>query len=87
MIEITDKDYPPVCEVKVVKHTLYPISFIDSDGKQQNCIWNFAPTLTDEWVGESFVVETLHPVAMSRHSIEAKIEATEAELVKLKEML
>lgn len=72
-------------DMKVIKHTLYPISYIADDGTQVDTCWGHKPIGGEFWVGESFVVELLHPETMGEEARQAKIAELEAELEALKE--
>ena len=71
--------------MKVIKHTLYPISYLADNGKQIDTCWGHEPLGDKYFVGESFVVELLHPETMGEEARQAKIAELEAELVALKE--
>jgi len=71
--------------MKVIKHTLYPISYIGKDGEQYDTCWSHKPAGADYFVGESFVVELLHPETMGEDARQARIASLEAEIASLKE--
>ena len=62
-MEVTDKDYGELT-VKAVKHKLWPVSYINDEGKQVDTLYSFDPSRVDDtyWVGESFIIETLHTI-------------------------
>ena len=75
-------------KMKVVKKQLWPVSWIDDDGDQCDSVWTHDPSRGsggDEfWVGETFFVETLHPMKLDDTAKKARIESLEAELNMLK---
>ena len=71
--------------MKIKKHTLYPISYVGKDGEQYDTCWSHQPAGADYFVGESFVVELLHPETMGEDARQARIASLEAELASLKE--
>lgn len=71
--------------MKIKKHTLYPISYLADDGTQVDTCWSHRPIGGEFFVGESFVVELLHPDTLCAEKRQAKIKALEAELEALKE--
>jgi hypothetical protein len=78
-------------DIKVVKHKLFPVSYINDKGEQVDCIYEWNPSYVErckEWyIGEEFTVELIHPATMSDTAKIAKIAQMEAEVAKLKETL
>jgi hypothetical protein len=75
-------------DIKVVKHTLYPVSYLTNTGEQMDVVWQHDPSKhsKDEYfVGEAFTVELIHPVTMGEEAKQAKIAELEKELAILKE--
>jgi hypothetical protein len=71
--------------MKIVTHTLYPVSYINDEGKQIDQLYTFDPQRADKsyWVGEPIEVEAQHTSAMTdSHKIE-KIAKLKAEIAKL----
>ena len=83
-MEVTDKDYGELT-VKAVKHKLWPVSYIDDEGKQVDTLYSFDPSRVDKtyWVGEPFFVETLHTKAMNDNYRLNKIAALKEKIAKL----
>ena len=87
--EINDSDYQPVPSMQIVKHKLWPVSYV-KDGKQYNALWTFNPTLAlrdgeQYFVGEFFTVETLHPAQMDVDERLQRIAELKAELESLEQ--
>ena len=84
MEQVIDKDYGELT-VKAVKHKLWPVSYIDDEGKQVDALYSFNPSRVDKsyWIGEAFTVETLHPIKMDADYKQAKIDALKAQIAKL----
>ena len=83
-MEVTDKDYGELT-VKAVKHKLWPVSYINDEGKQVDTLYCFNPAevCPDYVVGEAFIVETLHPINMESDYKQAKIAALKEKIAKL----
>ena len=83
-MEVTDKDYGELT-VKAVKHKLWPVSYINDEGKQVDALYQFNPSKLDktDWVGEAFFVETLHTAKMDDTAKLEKIAALKARIAKL----
>ena len=83
-MEVTDKDYGELT-VKAVKHKLWPVSYIDEEGKQVDTLYSFNPGRVDNtyWLGEAFTVETLHPIKMDDTARLEKIAKLKAQIAKL----
>ena len=82
-MEVTDKDYGELT-VKAVKHKLWPVSYVDDEGNQQDSVYTFAPRACENyWIGEASTVETLHPIKMDSDYKQAKIDALKAQIAKL----
>ena len=49
--------------MNTVTHKIYPVSYIDNEGKQTNAIYTFDPSRVDEsyWVGDVIELECVHP--------------------------
>ncbi len=76
-------------DIQVVKHTLYPISYLSKDGVTQiNTCWGHDPRIHaadgEYYVGEAFVVELIHPTTLPEKARQAKIAELEKELAILK---
>lgn len=70
---------------KIVRHTLWPVSYFDDVGEQCDEIWTWDPNSQGKYVvGSSFVVETLHPVFLEEARKAAMIADLEAKLEALK---
>lgn len=70
---------------KVVKHTLWPVSYLDErTGNQVDSVWTNEPYGMEFTKGESFVVETLHPVDLAGTDRDALIADLEEKLEALK---
>ena len=84
METVTDKDYGELT-VKAVKHKLWPVSYIDDDGKQVDTLYSFDPSRVDKtyFVNEPFFVETLHPAKMDDTARLEKIAKLKAQIAKL----
>ena len=87
--EITDADYPPVQEtnMKTVTHKLWPVSYLNDDGKQVDSLYTFDPSNVDSSysVGEPVHLATIHVEGMAAESRLAKIAELEEKLDRLKE--
>jgi len=71
-------------ELKIVKHQLWPVSYVNDDGEQVDAIYTFNPRAAGGYfVGEAFFVETLHPTDMSETHRQAKIDEMKAQIAKL----
>ena len=57
-------------------HTLWPVSYVDDDGIQQNCLYSFDPSRVAPekyWVGDAITLIAEHPSNMSENHRAAKI--------------
>ncbi len=83
-MEVTDKDYGELT-VKAVKHKVWPVSYIDDEGKQVDALYSFNPSRVDKsyWVGEAFTVETLHPAKMDDTARLEKIAKLKSQIERL----
>ena len=82
---VTDADYPALetPELKVVKHRLWPVSYMYK-GVRYDDIRTYKPTSGEYVIGEEFIVETLHPVALPEDATtKARIAELKAELARL----
>ena len=85
--EITDKDYPPVVELKRVTHSMYPVSWLDSKDNQLDGLFTGDPTAYGDntyWVGKPIEVTVEHPTEVPDENKNAQIAKLEAELAVLK---
>ena len=82
-LTVSDSDYN--LTVKVVKHELWPVSYIDDSGKQVDTVWTFEPGGSEFHVGEVFYVETLHPIDLLPEAKASKIARMEAALEALRD--
>ena len=71
-------------KTKQVTHTLYPVSYINEDGKQRDTLYNFKPIGKDYVVGLPIEMVTEHPATMSDEHHQATIEHLERKLAILK---
>tara|TARA_R110001632_G_C11231940_1_gene406728 strand:+ start:433 stop:669 length:237 start_codon:yes stop_codon:yes gene_type:complete len=58
------------------KHIMYPVSYVDDDGIQQNTLYSFNPSRVAPekyWVGEAITITTSHPDDMADSLRAAKI--------------
>lgn len=71
--------------MKTVMHKLYPVSYIDNEGNQQDSLYTFNPLRVDKsyWVGEPINVEAQHTEAMTDTQKEEKIADLKAQLAAL----
>ena len=67
-------------------HILYPVSYIDDEGKQQNALYSFDPSNVvgnGYWVGEAITMVVEHPSDMTESHRAAKILEMREKLEKL----
>jgi len=76
--EISDIDYN--LTVKIVRHKLWPVSYIDDNGVQVDTVWNFKPSGDEFHVGEACFFELIHPKDLPQEERAAKIARIESEL-------
>ena len=71
--------------VKPVQHRLWPVSYINDDGQQVDSLYCFDPSGVNKeyWVGESFIVETLHTIKMDDTAKQEKLAKLKAQIAKL----
>ena len=69
--------------MKKVTHKLWPVSYLDSNGNQQNDVWGFKPYGEQYSVGNPFTVEIEHP-ELTEAARMAAIAELEKQLDKLR---
>lgn len=71
--------------MKTITHKMWPVSYINDEGKQIDQLYTFDPKRADKsyWVGKPIDIKAQHTAAMTdTHKIE-KIAKLKAEIAKL----
>ena len=68
--------------MKTVTHKLWPVSYIDNEGNQQDALYTFDPSRVDKsyWVGEPVLVAFQHTESMTDTHREAKIASLKKQI-------
>jgi hypothetical protein len=71
--------------MKTITHKLWPVSYIDDDGKQVDALYIFNPSRVNDiyWVGEPIDIEAQHTDEMVELTKAQKVAALKAKLAKL----
>lgn len=71
--------------MKLVAHTLYPVSYICDSGKQIDALYTFDPSRSDPsyWVGEPIEITCEHIEGMAEEHKQAQIDQLREKLAKL----
>ena len=71
--------------MQTVTHKMWPVSYIDDQGKQQNQLYTFDPIKVDPsyWVGEPINIVAHHTDGMTDTHKAEKIESLRAQIAKL----
>ena len=69
--------------MKKVTHTVWPVSYLDSNGEQTDGLWCFKTESAGKWAGEPIEITVEHPVLGDDARL-AKIAELEADLAKLR---
>jgi len=69
--------------MKQIQHTLYPVSYIDDEGNQQDTLWSWTPAGDSYWVGEQVTITVDHVDGMGDDARLAKIADLKAQVERL----
>ena len=71
--------------VQVVYHKLCPVRYINDEWEQVDALYSFNPSKVDKtyWVGESFIIETLHTIKVDDTAKQERIAQLKEKIAKL----
>ena len=69
--------------MKTVTHKLWPVSYVDDNGKQVDTVWAFKAHGEGNFSGDPFEVDTQHPEGLTESWHEEKIAKLKKEIRKL----